>query len=119
MDISRWNVARSPRSDEGRNVEHRRGAHKIGCGEFAEYTYDEVLAKKPKYVEFPMDEGQKGHLDMEKPIEWEVQGNVEIVADSSTGSVGGERRMRRTCLPPVGIRIIDNFQGISGGQQFR
>ena len=60
---------------------------KLGFGEFAEYTYGEVLVGKPKYVVFPWMKGVRppryGEIHRSGHAE-----NVGIIADADTGSSG-------------------------------
>ena len=53
-----WPEIRDPTEEELQKI-NGGGHRKLGFGEFAEYTSAEVLAKKPKYAEFPMGEGKK------------------------------------------------------------
>ena len=63
------------------------GPRKLGFGEFAEYTYVEVLIRKPKYAEFRMGEGEKDHADVEKFAEWVAQKEVGEIAEEGREAV--------------------------------
>ena len=60
----------------------------------------EILAYKPKYLEFLIEEGDRGHLGRKKFPEWAKYKNVGIASDEETGSV--ERRGRAKNMPTAG-----------------
>ena len=57
-----WREVRDTTEEEMRNVDGE--AQNLGIGEFAEYTFSELPAYGPNYVEFPMGERENGHPDM-------------------------------------------------------
>ena len=46
----------------------------------------EIMTLGPKYVEFLMNEGQRGHIDMGNFTECVVRKDVGITADIETGA---------------------------------
>ena len=82
----RWRETTDPTIGEVSRSEG--GAQKLGFGEFAEYTYVEILTYKPKYAEFLMAQGKRDHIDMEKFLDRAMYKDVGVTADSETGASG-------------------------------
>ena len=62
--------------------------HQLGFGEFAEYTYAEILTYKPKFAEFLIDEGKREHIDMREPPGRAMYKDVGVTTGSETGALG-------------------------------
>ena len=54
--------------------------HRLGFGEFGEYKYVEILAYKPKYAKFLIEEGSPDHIDRGEFPEWAMCKDVGITA---------------------------------------
>ena len=96
-----WREIRDPQDEEAKKINGE--AQKLGFGEFAEYTYVEVLKKKPKYAAFPSDEGLGDRAAMKKFAEWVEQKEVGIIAD--TGRRYAEREKDSGNIHTVGVEF--------------
>ena len=56
-----WREERNPTLGEVEAIDGE--TQKLGFGEFAWYTYVEILTYKPQYVEFLTEDGNRGHID--------------------------------------------------------
>ena len=108
-------MAGNPRSGGRRSEEDQclEGGD-LGFGDFAEYSYGELFAGNPKYAEFPMDEGEIDHADMEKFAERVTQRGVGAIVEERRGAFE-RKRMRRNVYRWSRITILDNFR--AGGQE--
>ena len=93
-----WRETRNPTVEEVSPIGGE--TQKLGIGEFAEYTYLEILTYKPKYAALLIEEGNRGHIDMEKFLAWVMRKDVGIAAGDEGGTV--ERRDHAKNIPTVG-----------------
>ena len=62
-----WRETREPATEEVEEIDGE--TKKLGFGEYAEYTYVEILAHNPKYLEFVIEEGGRGQPGSKGPPE--------------------------------------------------
>ena len=106
---------RDPTESELKKINEE--TQELGIGEFEEYAYVEALAKKPKYSEFPGDEGKQDHADMKKFAEWVMQRGVGAIVEERRGAAERNRR-RRNVYRWGRIWIPDKSRGKSRSKHF-
>ena len=88
-----WHEVRDPTDEEAQNIDGE--TQNLGFGEFEEFPYVEVSAGKPKYSEFPIGGGKKGHLDMKKFTGRSIQREVGIISDTGRGDADRKKDAKK------------------------